>query len=173
MSEDKIILAKSASNNFKDLFSIDNFKFRKVNESISGNFVWRCTMKLCLARLIKNGYETVSSNLNHNHYTDEKKLNHQIMRSACKKRAKDMTDRPIKIIRSEITKYSFDTLDYRMYPCRNIQTNISKNIVEVQEFLVSKNMLFSKGKSMIAVNDIKKKYCNFYVCQTSAVFKFS
>jgi hypothetical protein len=73
----------------------------------------------------------VSSNLNHNHNTDEKKLNRQIIRSACKKRAKDMTDRPIKIIRSEITKHSFDTLDYsdvklirdRMYPCRNIHTS--------------------------------------------------
>jgi len=42
----------------------------------------------------------------------KKKLNHQIIRSACKKRAKDMTDRPIKIIRSEITKNNFDTLDY-------------------------------------------------------------
>jgi hypothetical protein len=66
----------------------------------------------CLARLIKDGNVTVSSNLNHNHNTNDKKLNCQIIRSACKKRAKDMTDRPIKIIRSEITKNSFDTLDY-------------------------------------------------------------
>jgi len=48
-------------------------------------------MKPCLARLIKNGIVTVSSNLNHNHNTDEKKLNRQIIRSACKKRAKDIT----------------------------------------------------------------------------------
>jgi len=34
------------------------------------------------------------------------------------------------------------------------QTNIPKNIVEVQEFLESKNMLSSKGESMFAVNNI-------------------
>lgn len=175
MTENKIILAKGASNNFKDLLIIDSFKFRKVYESISGNVTWRCTMKSCLARLIKNGNVTVSSNLNHNHNTDEKKLNHQIIRSACKKRAKDMTDRPIKIIRSEITKNNFDTLDYgdvklirdRMYPCR--QTNIPKNIVEVQEFLVSNNMLSSKGESMIAVNDIEKNIVIF-TCTTNLQF---
>ncbi|KAL4111997.1 hypothetical protein QTP88_015850 [Uroleucon formosanum] len=99
-------------------FKIGNFQIvcmqiLKVYESISGNDVtWRCTIKFCVARLIKNENLTVSSNLNHNHNTDEKKLNRQIIRSAGKKRAKDMTDRPIKIIRSEITKKNFDTLDY-------------------------------------------------------------
>jgi hypothetical protein len=46
-----------------------------------------------------------------------------------KKRAKNMTECSIKIIRSEITKNSFDMLDYsdvklirdRKYPCRKIQ----------------------------------------------------
>jgi len=44
----------------------------------------------------------------------KKKLNRQIIRRACKKKAKDTTDRPIKIIRSEILQreYSFDMLDY-------------------------------------------------------------
>jgi len=56
-----------------------------------------------------------------------------------------------------------------MYQCRNTQTNIPKNIVEVQEFFVSNNMLSSKGKSMISVNDIEKKYFNFY-CTTNLQF---
>ena len=47
MTENKIILAKGASNNFKDLLIVDSFKFRKVYESISGNVTWRCTMKSC------------------------------------------------------------------------------------------------------------------------------
>jgi len=62
MTENKIILAKGVSNDFKDLLIIDSFKLRKVYESISGNVTWRCTMKSCLARLIKNGNVIVSSN---------------------------------------------------------------------------------------------------------------
>lgn len=177
MSENNIILAKSASNNFKDLLIVDSFKFRKVYESKCGNVTWRCTMKSCLARLIKNGNSTVSSNFVHNHNADEKKLNRQLIRSVCKKRAKDMTDRPIKIIRSEITKNSFDTLDYgdvklirdRMYPCRNIQKNIPKNVVEVQEFLQAENIISSKGESMVAVNDIENNIVIF-TCTTNLQF---
>jgi hypothetical protein len=84
-----------------------------------------------------------------------------------------MTNCLIKIIRGEITNNSFDTLDYidvklirgRMYPCRNIHTNIPKNIIEVQEFSLSNNMLSSKGESMIAVNDIQKNIIIF-TCTT-------
>jgi hypothetical protein len=36
-----------------------------------------------------------------------------------------------------------------------------KYIFEVQEFLLSKNMLSYKGESMIAVNDIEKKIVIF------------
>lgn len=50
-----------------------------------------------------------------------------------KKKIKDMTDRSIKIIRSDITKNTFGQLGYgdikliygRMYICGNIQKNIS------------------------------------------------
>jgi hypothetical protein len=42
---------------------------------------------------------------------DEKKFNRQLIWNACKKIAKNMIDRSIKIIRSEITKDNFDTLD--------------------------------------------------------------
>jgi len=44
MTEYKIILTKSAINNFKDLLVIDSFKFRKVYESISGNVTWSMNM---------------------------------------------------------------------------------------------------------------------------------
>jgi hypothetical protein len=50
-----------------------------------------------------------------------------------------------------------------------IHTNIPKNIVEVQEFLLSKNMLSSKGESMIAVNDIEKNIVIF-MCTTNLQF---
>lgn len=83
----------------------------------------------------------MSNNLIHNHDIDEKKFNHQLIRNMCKK-AKDMTHCLIKIILSKITKNSCDALDYgniklirhRIFPCRNIQNNISKNIVGIQTF---------------------------------------
>lgn len=55
-----------------------------------------------------------------------------------------MTDRSIKIVRSEITKNNFvDTLDYKdvklicnkTYSCRNLRKYIPKIIALVQQFL--------------------------------------
>lgn len=117
---------------------------------------------LCLARLIKNGNSIESNNLIRNHNTDEKVLNRQFIRSACEKRAKDITDRSTKFIRFEITINNFNTLDYmdvklirdRMYPCSNMHKNIPKIISEVKEFVLLENILLSKGESIVTVNNI-------------------
>lgn len=55
----------------------------------------------------------MSNSLINNYDNDEKKLNHQLIRNMCKKKAKYMTDCLIKIILFEITKKSCDVLDYR------------------------------------------------------------
>lgn len=54
-----------------------------------------------------------------------------------------------------------------MYSRRNIRKNITKNIVEVQEFLRSENILSSKGESIVAVNE---NIINIFTCTKNMQF---
>jgi len=64
--------------------------------------------------IIKNGNSTVSSNLIHNHNTDEKNLNRQLTRNACKKETKILLIIQLKLYGGyKITKTNFDLLVYR------------------------------------------------------------
>lgn len=99
------IVQEMTSEKGKKLLIVNNFKFSKANISKSGKIRWKCVNRKCPAKI----YTTVSQEIkldemcgNHNHEEDSTISRQQLSNSLKRKATEDLTEKPSKLIRSEL-----------------------------------------------------------------------
>ena len=115
MSE--IPFKKIESDRGKPVIVVEDQKFHQAFIKKNGEIRWRCTIKSCSARVHfvftdESISIILSGELDHIHETNVQKLERQILRTACKRKAVDMmSERPSKIINSELFKMDEENLE--------------------------------------------------------------
>lgn len=95
----------------KDLLVLNDFKFFKHHTSKKNENTWRCVINKCKAKVYTVGLNVNLINIDkscfdHSHASDET-LKRQKISNSCKRKALDsIVERPSKIIRKEISKYT-------------------------------------------------------------------
>jgi hypothetical protein len=98
----------------KPVIVVEDQKFRQAFIKKNGEIRWRCTVKSCSARVFTDESISIilSGELDHIHETNAQKLERQILRTVCKRKAVDMmSERPSKIINSELFKMDEENLE--------------------------------------------------------------
>ena len=98
----------------KPVIVVEDQKFRQAFIKKNGEIRWRCTVKSCSARVFTDESISIilSGELDHIHETNVQKLERQILRTACKRKAVDMmSERPSEIINSELFKIDEESLE--------------------------------------------------------------
>jgi hypothetical protein len=88
---------KIESNKGKPLIVVDGHKFRQAFLKKSGEISWHCTVKDCATKVTTDASCRVVLNgsLAHIHEINPRKLERQILRNACKRKATDqISERP-------------------------------------------------------------------------------
>ena len=83
---------------------IDGHKYRKANTLKDGSIAYRCTVKICKARIRTDadGQNIVKAQNEHSHTTDERKIEAKELRIRSRKQSGDISSRPSKIVRTEL-----------------------------------------------------------------------
>jgi len=99
---------------------VDGHKFWQGFIKKNGEISWRCTVKSCAAKICTDDTcsAVLSGHLEHIHETNAQKLEQQILRTACKRKANGMiSERPSKFICSELCKITEDNLENNDLKC--------------------------------------------------------
>jgi len=95
-----------------DLFVIDQYKFRFHKYSKNNIERWCCCKKTCKSYIhLNSDNDVVKKVINYNHHEENEILNRQILSNKLKRKAvDDISEKPSKIINSELLKNDIDTL---------------------------------------------------------------
>jgi hypothetical protein len=88
---------KIESNKGKPVIVVDGHTFRQAFLKKSGEISWRCTVKDCATKVTTDAscQAVLNGSLAHIHEINHRKLERQILRTACKRKTKDqISERP-------------------------------------------------------------------------------
>lgn len=160
-----ISIKKVESNRGKPVVIIEGHKYRQAFIKKSGEIRWRCTTKACTATVYTDEKCTTILNgcLDHIHETDPQKLERQILRTACKRKASEtISERPSKIICSELMHIEEDHLERKDLKCirqsmyrerRKLYPAQPKSQQEFHEILDNVGVITNKDEDFVLVND--------------------
>lgn len=152
----------------KPLIIYENFKFRRYRElKTTGELVWCCTNKNCLAKVYTLGENFIFSKKNgfHNHNRNDDLVNRQRISNAVKRKAEeDLCEKPSKLIYKELKNHpealnNLSAKDVR-YICNNIShtrakliPNLPKNISDIHTYLESVPVKTTKEENFLIINN--------------------
>ena len=90
----------------RDLIVINNFKFAFGYKNQNNVEVWRCVIKKCKAKITTNSEKSCmfTEEGTHNHNAADNIASQAISNSVKRKATEDLSEKPLKLIRSEIEK---------------------------------------------------------------------
>jgi hypothetical protein len=177
-------LSKAASNRGKNLLILDDFKFRFAYSSkSSGEVSWRCSNRSCPAKVVtvsEENHQVLRCSNEHNHESDRHKLQLQLVRSACKRKAIDsISVKPAKLIRSELATAScIDTIVFAdvkkireaVYDVRrSLYPPLPKSKQDVHDALDAISVKTTTDENFILVND-RTTGIAIFSCETNLRF---
>lgn len=161
-----ISIKKLESNRGKSVIIIDGHKYRQAFVKKSGYIRWRCTTKECPATVYTDEQciTILSGSLEHpTHETNPQKLERQILRTACKRKATEMiSERPSKIICSELFNIEEENLQRNDWKCirqsmyrerSKLYPAHPKHEQEFQQILQEIGVMTNKDEDFVLTNE--------------------
>lgn len=169
----------------------NNFKYSKYKEISTGETVWRCTQRPCLAKIYTLGTDLIYSKKvdDHEHNSlDISLINRQIVGNSVKRKAEDLLEAPSKLIHREISEHkeTINTLTTKDIRCikkslyrsklKKFPT-LPKNREEIHQYFASKNIVTIREESFVLTNDSTTNIILFstktnleYLCRADIIF---
>jgi hypothetical protein len=154
-------LVVSETNKGKKALLYEGFTYRIYFELKSEDISWRCTKRGCKAKLRME--MVISGKLDHIHEADERKLERKQVRLSMKRKANsDVSERPSKIICSELqkveennlTENDLKSLSMAIYrERRKRHPTLPKSREDVHTALDGMTIETSKSENMCLIND--------------------
>lgn len=181
MSALKVIVSERG----KNLIVLDGYKYRFHKQLTNGVKRWVCSVsgnKKCPAYLKTEGKSDVLVHIadNHNHQAlDEKVLNRLALSNSLKRKAtEDLSERPIKLIHTELRSGDVSTLTITDLKCirkniyharRSVLPKLPTKLEEVHDVLKSFPCKTNRNEPFLLVNDTENNIIMFS-CQSNLEF---
>lgn len=157
-------LVVSETNKGKKSLLFDGYTFRFISVLKNSEISWRCTKNNCSCRLRTDAEckVIVKCTSEHNHPSDDRKLERQQVRIQLKRKASDISARPSKVIRQTLQEIEEHTLlpsdlkslSQSLYRTRRKNyPALPKNRMETHECLKDITIETNKGEQFLAHND--------------------